>query len=92
MISLLIFILSLPLAVYTLAGFFLLVDQDNRLTALLHITFRIGLVAALLVAVPAGSRLWVGIAFCVVILLHAGSSILLRFGISRGYWTTERIE
>jgi uncharacterized membrane protein YagU involved in acid resistance len=92
MISLLIFFLSLPLAVYTLAAFFLLVDQNNRLTALVHITFRIALIAVLLVATPAQSRLWIGIAFGVVILLHVASSILLRMGISRGYWITDRVE
>ena len=92
MISLLIFILSLPLAVYTLAGFFLLIDQSNRLSALVHITFRIGLIAVLLAATPVQSRLWIGVAFGVVILLHAASSFLLRIGISRGYWITDRVE
>ena len=92
MISLLIFVLSLPLAVYTLAGFFLLVDQNNRLTALVHITFRIGLIAVLLAVTPVQNRLWIGVAFGVVILLHAASSILLRMGISRGYWITDRVE
>jgi len=92
MISLLVFALSLPLAVYTYAGCFGLIDQPNRLRAVVQLTVRLIIVAALLVLTPAESRLWIGVGFLLVAMLHIGAQLIMRYAINSGRWMTDRIE
>jgi hypothetical protein len=86
------FLVALPLAVYTLAGLFLLVDQDDPVRSLLRLTLRLLLVALLLALVPGSDRIWVGAAFLTVVVLHAGFQLLARRAVGGDRWTTERID
>ena len=55
MIEGLVFLISLPLTVYTLSGCLALIDQQapaDRFRALLRLTFRVGLFALLTLATP----------------------------------------
>ena len=92
MISSIAFLVCLPLAVYTYAGIFGVIDQHNRFLAILHLTFRVILVALLVALTPAASNFWIGLAFVLVLVLHLASQFALRFSIRSGRWPTERIE
>jgi len=91
-VSVLVFLISLPLAVYTLAGVYQVIDGANRIGALMQLAFRIVLVALLLELTPAGSRIWIGAAFLLVSALHLSAQLVLRWALTRGHWQTERIE
>ena len=92
MIGVLVFLLSLPRAVYTWSGLFLFIDQPSPVHALVRLSFRLALVALLVFVTPAESRIWIGIAFLLVALLHAGAQRLIRYAIRTDRWLTERIE
>lgn len=92
MIDLLIFLLSLPLAVYVLAGFFGLVDLVDQFRAVVRITLRLLILTAFVLITPAASRIWIVTAFLVVASLHAGAQLLLRHAIRSGRWMTQRVD
>jgi hypothetical protein len=95
MISALVFLLSMPLTVYTLAGCLQLIDQvgaSGRFNALLSLSFRLLLFALLALATPAGSRLWILIGALTALLLNLGFSFAGRYAIRSGRWPTDRIE
>jgi len=91
-IGVLVFLLGLPLAVYTWSGLFLFIDQPSLVHALVRLSFRLVLVAGLIFLTPAGSRIWIGVAFLLVALLHAGAQRLIRYAIRTDRWLTARIE
>ena len=86
------YLIALPLAVYALAGLFLLIDQDEPVRSLLRLTWRLTLVAVLVMVVPAADRIWVGAAFATVIVLHAGFQVLLRHVVRSERWLIEPID
>ena len=91
-LSVVAFVISLPLAVSTLAGLFGIIDQANKATAVRNLSLRAGLVMLLLLLLPDGTRIWVGAAFLTVAGLHAAAFIGLRKAILSGRWITERHE
>ena len=92
MTGLIVFVIALPMAVYVLAGFFLLIDLTDRFQALQKLTIRLLLLTLLIVITPAESRAWIGAAFATVIALHVVAQTLLRYAIASGRWPTQRIE
>ena len=91
-ISLLAFLLSMPLAVYTYAGVFLLIDLADKFHAVVLLTLRLLVVALFIYLFPADSRVWIGVGFAVVAVLQFGTGALLRYTINSGRWPTDRIE
>jgi predicted tellurium resistance membrane protein TerC len=92
MISILVFVVSLPIAVYTLAGLFLLVDLMDRVRAVVQITLRLLLLTGFVLITPVSSRIWIAVAFALVAGLHAAAQLLLRYAIRSGRWPTQRID
>ena len=92
MISLLAFLLSLPLAIYTYAGGFLVIDLPDKFRAVLLLALRLLLVAGFIYLFPADSRMWIGAGFITAALLQFGTGALLRYAINSGRWPTDRIE
>lgn len=95
MTAALVFILTLPLTVYTWAGCLQLidqVDQPNRFRALLQLTFRLGLLALLVLLTPAVARGWIAAGVLTVTVLTFGFQYGLRYAIRSGRWITDRIE
>jgi hypothetical protein len=91
-IDLLVFLLSLPLAVYVLASFFGLVDLVDQFRAVVRITLRLLLLTAFVLITPPASRIWIAAAFLVVASLHAAAQLLLRYAIRSGRWMTQSID
>lgn len=92
MISVLVFLFSLPLAVYTLAGLFLLIDLPDRFRATMLITVRLAALSVFIIVTPAHARLWIGAGFLLVIILHATTQLFIRHALTSGRWPAERIE
>ena len=92
MISVLAFLLSLPLAVYSFAGLFLLIDLPDKFRALVLLTVRLFAVALFVYLFPASSRIWIVLGFVVVAVLQFGTGALLRYAINSGRWPTDRIK
>ena len=92
MISLLALLLSLPLAVYTYAGVFLLIDLPDKFRAVVLLTLRLLLVALFVFLFPADARTWIGVGFVSAAILQFGTGALLRYAINSGRWPTDRIE
>ena len=95
MIAVLVFLLAMPLTVYTLAGCLQVVDQvdvPGRFAALLSLSFRMLLFALLVLVTPAESRLWILFAALTTLLLYFGLSFAGRYLVRSGRWPTERIE
>ena len=86
------FLVSLPLAVYTWSAVFGLLDQTNKPRAIVDLTFRVVLVFALLLLMPDTTRVWVGVGFVVVAVLHTAAFIGLRRAVLSGRWITDRYE
>ena len=82
-ITLLTYLLGLPLAVYTLAGAFALIDLSDKSRALALLTSR--LLATLVLLLLVGVQHWVALlaAFLTVALLHLGSFAFVRLGVRR---------
>jgi hypothetical protein len=94
-IELLVFIVSLPLTVYTISGCLALIDQQDpagRFRALLRLSFRIALFVVLILSTPPGATIWVLIGVITTIVLTASGQIALRYLISSGRWPAERID
>ncbi len=95
MISALVFVIAMPLTVYTLAGCLQVVDQvdiSGRFNALIKLSFRLLLFALLALATPAGARLWIVFGVLVALILNVGLSFTGRYIIRSGRWPTDRIE
>lgn len=92
MTAVLVFLVSLPLAVYTLAGFFLLIDLPDRFRATVSLTLRLVLLTGFILLTPDHARLWIGLGFLVVIALHITTALFLRHALTTGRWPAERIE
>ena len=92
LLALLGFLLSLPLAVYVWSAVFGLIDQTNKSGAIFDLTLRIVLVFALLLLMPDGTRIWVGVGFLIVAGLHAAAFVGLRRAVLSGRWITNRFE
>ena len=92
MTALLVFLLTLPLAVYTFAGLLGLIDQLDKSRALFSLVVRVSAVVILTVVVDPANRIWIAAAFLLVAALHIGVWGLTRWLIRRGDWITDRIE
>lgn len=95
MISVLVFVLAMPLTVYTLAGCLQMIDQvdaSGRFSALLSLSFRLLLFALLTLATPPGSRLWILFGALTSLILTLTLSFAGRYLVRSGRWPTERIE
>lgn len=90
--SLLIFLLGLPLAVYTLAGCFTLIDFSDKSRALVIISARLLLNLCLLLLLGAQLWPWLLGAYAVVVLLYLGCFLTVRRAISSGRWIAEQID
>jgi hypothetical protein len=90
-IAVLVFLVSLPLAVYTWAGCFLLIDLDDRIRAVRMLCARLLIVMALVFITPAPDRIWIGVAFLVVAILHVATYVLVRMSV-QGRWPVDRID
>lgn len=91
----LIYIISLPLSVYLLAGCLQLIDQidsEHRSRLLMSLVWRLFLLAVLLMVTPAGLRIWIGAAALTVLALFLSAQYGFRRAIRSGRWITERIE
>jgi len=85
-------LLGLPLAVYTLAGVFALVDFQDRPRALLLLTKRVLLNLLLLLAVGVGNWPWLAGAYAVVAALHLGAFVATRWAVRSGRWISSAID
>lgn len=92
MTGVLIFLVALPLSVYLIAGALSIIDGPNRSLALARFTLRLGIFALLVALTPAQSRLWIGVAFLTVLVLHTMTIAGIRYAIRTGRWPTERVE
>lgn len=86
------FLVSLPLAVQTVAGVLGLFDEPNESGAIGRLTLRVVLVGLLLAALPAGTRWSVGLGFLLVVALHALAFVALRRAVLSGRWISGRYE
>jgi hypothetical protein len=87
----LVFLLGLPLAVYTLAGLFALIDFADRARALLLITLRVAINVLLLLAFGGHCWPWLVAAYTAVLILHLGAFAGLRIALGSGRWITRKI-
>jgi hypothetical protein len=91
-IGLLVFLLSLPLAVYFYAGIISLVDRSPQSYTLVRLALRSTMVFLLILATPAGSRVWILYGFVLVAVLHLSAQLILRHAIQSGRWSVDRID
>ena len=95
MISVLAFLLAMPLTIYTLAGCLQVTDQveaSGRFRALLSLSFRLVLFALLVLVLPAEARPWLLYGAISALTLTFTVSSFARFVIKSGRWPTDRIE
>ncbi len=95
MISLLVFLLAMPLTIYSFAGCLQVTDQveaSGRFSALLSLSFRLLLFALLVLVTPAESRLWILIGALSALFLTLLMSFAGRYAVRSGRWPTDRIE
>lgn len=85
-------LIGLPLAVYTLAAMFALIDLEDKSRALLMLTVRILLNVLLLLITGPGVWNWLLTAYLVVITLHAAAYIGIRHALSSGRWISDSID
>ena len=95
MISVLAFLLAMPLTIYTLAGCLQVIDQvdaGGRFGALLSLSFRLLLFALLVLVLPPESRQWIFFGALSALTLTFAASFLGRYAVRSGRWPTGRIE
>lgn len=90
--SLVVFLLALPLSVYLIAGALLIIDAANRSRALARLCLRLTVCAGLILLTPAESRIWIAAAFLTVVVLHTATTLATRHAVRAGRWPTERID
>lgn len=88
----LVFLLGLPLAVYTLAGLFALIDLADKARALLLITLRVAINVLLLLIFGGHCWPWLLAAYGLVLALHLGVFVGLRLALGSGRWITRKID
>ena len=88
----LVFLLGLPLAVYTLAGLFALIDFADKARALLLITLRIAINVLLLLIFGGHCWPWLMAAYVLVLFLHLSVFAGLRIALGSGRWITRKID
>ncbi len=86
------FLVSLPMAVYLLAGVFGLIDLEDKVAALLRLSWRVLLAAGIVILAGHQHSFWVAAAFATVIVLHTAIYSIGRWLITSGRWITQRIE
>lgn len=87
-----VFLLGLPLAVYTLAGFFALIDFADKARALLLITLRIAFNVLLLLIFGGYCWPWLMAAYGAVLFLHLSAFFGMRIALGSGRWITRKID
>ena len=95
MISVLVFLITMPLTVYTFAGVLQVVDQveaGGRFSALLSLSFRLLLFAVLALLTPAESRDFIMISALTTLTLIISLTFAGRYAIRSGRWPTDRVE
>ena len=92
MAAVLVFMIGLPLAVYTLAGFFTLLDFTDKARALLLITIRILLNVIMLLIAGAHTWSWLLTAYGIVIALHLLAFAGIRVGVNSGRWISKSLD
>ncbi len=92
MMGLVLFLVSLPMAVWLIAGVFGLIDQEDKVAALLRLSWRVLLAASIVIVAGHENSFWVAAAFVLVIVLHTAIYGLGRWLITTGRWITQRIE
>ncbi len=92
MTGLALFLLSLPMAVYLFAGVFGLIDQEDKVAALLTLSWRVLLAAGIVTVAGHENSIWVAAAFILVMALHGAIYGVGRWAITTGRWITQRIE
>ena len=92
MAALLVFVLGLPLAVYTLAGFFTLLDFTDKARALLLITIRVLLNVLVLLIAGADTWPWLLSAYGIVAVLHLLTFAGVRVAINSGRWISKSLD
>ncbi|MDH3641782.1 MAG: hypothetical protein OES38_06780 [Gammaproteobacteria bacterium] len=90
--SLLVFLFSLPLAVWSLASLFSLIDDPDRTSAIVRISSRALAVLAFVYLVGPDGRAPVFWAFLTVIALHLGLFGMSRWLIIRRGFNMKRID
>lgn len=91
----LVFLIALPLTVFTLAGCLQVIDQTSsagRFAALLKVSFRLLLFALLALLTPPESRPWLLYGVLASLVLTFTASAVSRYAIRSGRWPTERID
>ena len=92
MSALLCFLLALPLAVQTGSALLCLLDQPDRSRGLLRLSECLAVLAALMLLGGPDGRAWIGWAYACVAGLHIAAQVLMRLGVRRQWWVSERIE
>ena len=90
--SLLTYLIALPLGVYCIAGCFALLDFTDKGRALLVITNRLLLTVLVLLVVGVAQWRWLVAGYLTVALAHLASFILSRWGVYSERWISKRIE
>jgi hypothetical protein len=88
----LVFLLGLPLAVYTLAGLFALIDFTDKARALLLVTLRIAINVLLLLIFGSHCWPWLLAAYGLVLFAHLSAFFGLRIALGSGRWITRKID
>jgi hypothetical protein len=94
-ISLIVFLISLPLTVYTLAGCLQIIDQQQpagRFRAVLNLSLRVGLFAILVLTTPVHSRIWILAGVFTALMTTTGFQLVVRYLIRTGRWPTGRMD
>ena len=95
MIPVIVFLLTMPLTVYTFAGVLQVIDQveaGGRFSALLSLSFRLLLFALLALLTPPESRDFILISALTTLTLVLGFTFAGRSAIRSGRWPTDRAE
>ena len=88
----LVFLASLPVAIWVLAAIYSLIDDTDVARAITRISLRFLSVLALVYLAGSESRTAVGYAFATVIVLHLAYFWIVRWLIARGTLVTESVE
>ena len=92
MSEVLLLLIGLPLAVYTLAGVYALIDFTDKARALLHLTLRVAFNVLLLLISGAANWPWLLAAYAVVIAAHLAAFVFIRVAVISGRWISHRID
>jgi len=94
-IALIVYLISLPLTIYTLAGCLQIIDQREpagRFRAVLSLSLRVALFAILIIATPTPSRIWIPAGVLTAVVTTIGFQLVIRHLIRTGRWPTGRVD